>query len=180
MKPKFGVDSFIWAEVFSEKDLWIIPKAKELGFETLDIAIARPETFPTKQVKDEVEKAGIEIVTTTTLTDGVTYAEPPSGEDQKAAFFSEGQLIFTGSGSLIVHGQGDDQHGLGSDDYVAIHSGSIVIQSAVKDGVHTNEGYFQQGGSVEVVTSGSDGVDAGDGPVEQLPCLVVQAQSGER
>ena len=28
---KFGVDSFIWAEVFTEKDLWIIPKAKELG-----------------------------------------------------------------------------------------------------------------------------------------------------
>ncbi len=32
MDFKFGVDSFIWAEMFSEKDLWIIPKAKELGF----------------------------------------------------------------------------------------------------------------------------------------------------
>ena len=76
MKPKFGVDSFIWAEVFSEKDLWIIPKAKELGFETLDIAIARPETFPTKQVKDEVEKAGVEIVTTTTLTEKTNIISP--------------------------------------------------------------------------------------------------------
>ena len=27
---KFGVDSFIWAENFSESDLWIIEKAKEL------------------------------------------------------------------------------------------------------------------------------------------------------
>ena len=27
---KFGVDSFIWAENFSEKDLWVIEKAKEL------------------------------------------------------------------------------------------------------------------------------------------------------
>ncbi len=106
--------------------------------------------------------------TTTTLTDGVTYAAPPGGEDQKAAFFSEGQLVFTGSGSLIVHGRGSSQHGLGSDDYVEVHSGSIVIQSAVKDAVHTNEGYFQNGGSVEVVTSGSDGVDAGDGPIEIL------------
>ena len=49
---KFGVDSFIWSEHFSEKDLWIIPKAKELGFEVLDIAIAHPETFPTQQVLD--------------------------------------------------------------------------------------------------------------------------------
>ncbi|HHT10312.1 MAG: sugar phosphate isomerase/epimerase, partial [Atribacterota bacterium] len=34
---KFGVDTFIWSEAFSEKDLWVIPKAKELGFEVLDI-----------------------------------------------------------------------------------------------------------------------------------------------
>jgi hypothetical protein len=114
------------------------------------------------------QSSTVELVdgTTTTLTDGVTYADPPSGEDQKAPFFSEGELIFTGTGSLIVHGLGDDKHALASDDYVDVHSGSIVIQSAVKDGVHTNDGYFQQGGSLEVVTSGSDGIDAGDGPVE--------------
>ena len=29
---KFGVDSFIWTEDFKEKDLWIISKAKEMGF----------------------------------------------------------------------------------------------------------------------------------------------------
>ena len=28
---KFGVDTFIWSEAFSEKDLWIIPKAKNWG-----------------------------------------------------------------------------------------------------------------------------------------------------
>lgn len=64
---KFGVDSFIWAEVFEKKDLWIIPKAKELGFEVLDLAIAYPEKFPVKEVKEEIKKAGIEVVTTTTL-----------------------------------------------------------------------------------------------------------------
>ncbi len=64
---KFGVDSFIWAEVFEEKDLWIIRKAKELGFEVLDLAIAYPERFPVKAVKEEVKKVGIEVVTTTTL-----------------------------------------------------------------------------------------------------------------
>ena len=44
---RFGVDTFIWSEVFSEKDLWVITKAEELGFSTIDIAIAHPETFPT-------------------------------------------------------------------------------------------------------------------------------------
>ena len=35
---RFGVDTFIWSEVFSEKDLWVITKAEELGFSTIDIA----------------------------------------------------------------------------------------------------------------------------------------------
>jgi D-psicose/D-tagatose/L-ribulose 3-epimerase len=64
---KFGVDSFIWAEVFEKKDLWIIAKAKELGFEVLDLAIAYPERFPLQDVIKETQKAGIEVVTTTTL-----------------------------------------------------------------------------------------------------------------
>lgn len=76
MEFKFGVDTFIWAEDFSEKDLWIIPKAKELGFETLDIAIAHPETFPTEKVKKEAEKARIEIVTTTTLNEKTNLISP--------------------------------------------------------------------------------------------------------
>jgi D-psicose/D-tagatose/L-ribulose 3-epimerase len=76
MEFKFGVDTFIWAEDFSEKDLWIIPKAKELGFETLDIAIAHPETFPTERVKKEAEKARIEIVTTTTLNEKTNLISP--------------------------------------------------------------------------------------------------------
>ncbi len=76
MECKFGVDTFIWAEDFSEKDLWIIPKAKELGFETLDIAIAHPETFPTGKVKKEAEKARIEIVTTTTLNEKTNLISP--------------------------------------------------------------------------------------------------------
>ena len=41
---KFGVDTFIWSENFKEADLDLIDKAKELGFEVLDIAIAHPES----------------------------------------------------------------------------------------------------------------------------------------
>ena len=64
---KFGVDSFIWTEVFEEKDLWIIPKAKELGFEVLDLAIAHPERFPLAAVLEEMKKVDLQVVTTTTL-----------------------------------------------------------------------------------------------------------------
>ena len=64
---KFGVDSFIWTEVFSEKDIWIIPKAKELGFEVVDLAIAYPDRFPLEKVLAAQKETGLELVTTTTL-----------------------------------------------------------------------------------------------------------------
>ena len=74
-------------------------------------------------------------------------------------------MLFSGNGSLVVYGLGDDQHGLVSDDYITVISGDIVIGSSTEDGIHTNKGYYQLGGTVDV-TAGSDGVDAGDGPVE--------------
>ena len=73
---KFGVDTFIWSEAFSEKDLWVIPKAKELGFEVLDISISHPESFPTSLVKEKVEEVGIEVVTTTTLGEKTNLISP--------------------------------------------------------------------------------------------------------
>ncbi len=49
MNFKFGVDTFIWAEAYGEEHLWIIPKAKELGFEVIDFAISNPFTFPVEK-----------------------------------------------------------------------------------------------------------------------------------
>jgi trimeric autotransporter adhesin len=113
---------------------------------------------------DETITVELPAGTVNTLTDGTTYASPPTGEDQKAAFFSEGQLVFTGTGSLTINGRGTSAHGLYSDDYIDLRGGSVVLASAVKDAVHTNEGFFMSGGSLNV-TGQSDGVDAGDGPV---------------
>ena len=76
MHFKFGVDSFIWAENFGEKDLWIIQKAKDLGFEVIDFAIADPFAFPLDKVKAEVQRVGIECVCTTTLTDETNPISP--------------------------------------------------------------------------------------------------------
>ena len=68
MKFEFGVDSFIWSENFTEKDLWVIGKAREIGFDYMDFAIAHPEVFPIDQVKTEIAKYNIIPVTTHTLS----------------------------------------------------------------------------------------------------------------
>ena len=61
---RFGVNSLIWTEDFTVKDLPLIGKAKSLGFAVLDINVAHPERFPTEAVKDKVKGVGIEVVTT--------------------------------------------------------------------------------------------------------------------
>ena len=64
---KFGVHTMIWSEDFTEKDVPLVAKAKELGFEVLDIAIAHPEKFPTELVKGKIREVGIEVVTSRAL-----------------------------------------------------------------------------------------------------------------
>lgn len=80
---RFGVDTFIWSEDFSNKDLDLIDKAKELGFEVLDIAIAYPEKFPTKKVRQRVDKVGIKVVTSTTLNKDTNVISPDASIRKK-------------------------------------------------------------------------------------------------
>ncbi|MFC1900093.1 sugar phosphate isomerase/epimerase family protein [Chloroflexota bacterium] len=61
---KFGVDSLIWTEEFTEKDLPLIEKAKALGFDVMDINVSHPERFPVEAVKNRIKEVGIEVVTT--------------------------------------------------------------------------------------------------------------------
>ncbi len=99
--------------------------------------------------------------TTNTLKDGTTYTMT-TGEDQKGTFFSEGQLVFSGKGSLDVQSIGG--HGIVSDDYVRMRSGNITVNS-VRDGINTNDRFIMYGGVVNV-TAQQDGLDIGKGYIE--------------
>ena len=98
---------------------------------------------------------------TNKLTDGTTYAMT-TGEDQKGAFFSEGQLVFSGTGALEVKSIGG--HGIVSDDYVRVRGGNITVHS-VRDGINTNDRFIMSGGTV-TVNAEQDGLDIGKGYIE--------------
>ena len=100
---------------------------------------------------------------TNVITDGANYTV--NAEDQKGTFFAEGKIDIIGGGTLTVNGLGVDQHAIASDEDLEILEGSVVITSAAKDGVHTSEGFFMNGGSISVTSTG-DGIDGGEGNIE--------------
>lgn len=96
------------------------------------------------------------------LADSSTYPSDDS-EDMKAALFSEGQLVFSGTGALQVIGQ--YKHGICSDDYVRIDEGDITVTCGAKDGIHMND-YFEMNGGTLAITSLGDGIDCEEGYID--------------
>jgi len=90
--------------------------------------------------------------TVNTLHDGTQYTMVDE-EDQKAALFSEGQIIFSGAGRLNVYAHG--RGGIRSDDYIRIRPGvNLYVNSAAQDGLRANDGIIMDGGVVNVETTG--------------------------
>ena len=89
---------------------------------------------------------------TNKLADGASYTLTPSDEDEKAAFFSEGELIFSGSGSLTVTATG--KAGITSDDYVRFLSAPTVkVSSSAGHAVRGKDKVHVSNGTIEAVCS---------------------------
>jgi len=86
------------------------------------------------------------------LTDGTTYATTPDGEDEKATFFSEGQLVFSGDGNLTVNAKG--KSGIVSDDYVAFTEESVInVISDAGHGIRGKKAVVISGGAIGIMVS---------------------------
>lgn len=80
----------------------------------------------------------------------------------KAAFDSEGQIVFSGNGTLNV--TGGVKHGIFSNDYIRILSGNIHVNSAITDGLHAD--YFQIYTGTLNIENAKTGIDGDRGFIE--------------
>lgn len=103
--------------------------------------------------------------TTNTLSDGTAYTDVTDSEgiviDQKGTLFSEGQVYFSGAGTLNV--TANCKNAIAADDYLTIES-DITINTTTSttgsNGVKANDGVFINGGvlNVEVNSLGGRGI----------------------
>lgn len=96
--------------------------------------------------------------TENSLSDGTAYAERDI--DQKGTLFSEGQILFSGDGSLTVNGS--TKNGIACDDYIQIDGGTINVSvaSSGSNGIKANDGFTINGGTltIDVKADGARGI----------------------
>ncbi|MGX8713593.1 MAG: carbohydrate-binding domain-containing protein [bacterium] len=121
-----------------------------------------------------------------TLFDGSVYTLTPDTEDEKAALFSEGRLVFNGSGSLTVTATGkaaittDDEvefldgcnvsvtssagHGVRGKNYILVNGGTLDISVSAdgKKGMSSDSSVRFEGGSTTIHLTGNTVVESGD------------------
>lgn len=96
-----------------------------------------------------------------TLTDGSTYSDETSSEDMKATFFSEGELLFSGSGSLKVYA--NCKAGIRSDDYILFRPGiNVYVKATAGNAIKGNDAIYLRGGVInaEVSATASKGLSS--------------------
>lgn len=100
------------------------------------------------------KRAYVVISGTNVLTDSSTYTS--SDEDRKGTFFSEGQLCFSGTGTLDVTGY--YKNGIVSDDYLFFRNGPVInVTSSGTNGMKANDWIHINGGVLNVESTAVGG-----------------------
>lgn len=98
--------------------------------------------------------------TTNTLTDGTSYASQTY--QQKGTLFSEGQIYFSGEGTLNV--SGNCMNAIACDDYITVSSGitiNTMTSASGTNGIKASDGMFINGGTmyIDVAADGGRGIN---------------------
>ena len=127
---------------------------KKQGIQLNGVSITNPDGAA---INNQSKKRTFIILTDGTensLTDGTKYTDAVSDEDMKACLFSEGQLIFSGTGSLTV--DANCKAGIRSDDYVRTLPGvNIYVDASSGNGLRGNDAVIISGGVLNVNVTGT-------------------------
>ena len=123
--------------------------AKKQAFVLKDLDLTNPNGAAINN--QNKKRTFVVLEGTNKLADGSTY-EVVGTEDQKAAFFSEAQLIFSGDGTLNVTAVG--KSGIASDDYIRfLGKQKINVTSSAGHGIRGKDYILVDDGTIDVAVS---------------------------
>lgn len=132
----------------------IVNTTEKVNIELNNVSITN-SSGPAIEV-DNAKKITISLKdgTNNTLTDG-------GASTLNAALFSNDTLVIEGTGSLTING--NNGHGIESDDDIIVNSGNITINSK-KDGIHANDNVTINNGTINIKSS-SEGIECKDNDI---------------
>ena len=123
-------------------------KKQALILNNLDLASTKGAAINNQGKK----KCFVVVKGTNSLKDAASYSSTPADEDEKATLFSEGQLIFSGDGTLTVTAQG--KSGITSDEYVHfMESQTVNVSSSAGHGIRGKDAVVITDGTISVNVS---------------------------
>jgi len=64
---KYAAHSLMWTSEFTEKNLGLFDRLKEMGFDGIEIHLNHPETLPVEKIKEKMQDTGMKCTFTATL-----------------------------------------------------------------------------------------------------------------
>lgn len=84
---KYGVHGLLFSETFTKKELWVLDRARELGFEGLEITLFDPDSLPVDEIKARTRSLGLKLNTGIGLSDKHNLISPDAGTRKRGVEF---------------------------------------------------------------------------------------------
>jgi len=84
---KYGIHQMLFMENVTDKDLAILDKAKDLGFDGIEFVLFEPATFPTAAVRQRAQSIGLEINTAIGLSAEHNLISPDAATRKRGVEF---------------------------------------------------------------------------------------------
>ncbi len=81
---KLGLNTWLWAVTFGEKDLYCIDKIAKLGAEAIDFSVNDPFSFPVEKAKEKLDQYNMTPIVTTAMAKPYNAISPDTKERESA------------------------------------------------------------------------------------------------
>jgi len=84
---KYGVHMLLFSETFTRKELWVLDRARELGFEGIELSLFDPDSLPAAELKKRAKALGLRLNTGIGLSEKHNLISPEARTRKRGVEF---------------------------------------------------------------------------------------------